>query len=75
MELISRMFTVSIYLAVALIDGALEYLDTLALFTEEDALDDLLDDDDGGGREALGDFTLSNILMLLVSIESEIYLK
>ena len=74
MELISRMFIMSTNLAVALIDGALEYLDTLALFTEDEALDDLLEDD-GGGREALGDLTLSNILMLLVSIESEIYLK
>ena len=66
------------YLAVALMDGALEYLETLVLFTVEDALEDLLDDEDaGGGREALGDLTLSIILMLLtaVSTRSEISVK
>ena len=51
------------YLAVALIEGAREYLEALALVaddTAEDALDTRLDVA-GGGREARGDLTESNI--------------
>ena len=50
-----------LYLAVALIDGAREYLAALAVLdTAEDALDNLLDVA-GGGSEARGDLTESNI--------------
>ena len=52
-----------LYLAVALIDGAREYLEALALVPDdaaEDALDNLLDVA-GGGSEARGDLTESNI--------------
>ena len=51
------------YLAVALMEGALEYLEALALVaddTAEEALETRLDDDDGG-REARGDLTESNM--------------
>lgn len=54
-----------IYLAVALIDGAREYLEALALVADEAAeaaLDNLLDVA-GGGREARGDLTESNIFI------------
>ena len=53
----------SCYLAVALMEGALEYLEALALVaddTAEEALDTRLDEA-GGGREALGDLTESNM--------------
>ena len=51
------------YLAVALMEGALEYLEALALLaddTAEEALDTLLDVA-CGGREARGDLTESNM--------------
>ena len=47
------------YLAVALIDGALEYLDNLAADVARDALDE-----DVGGRDDLGDLTESIIALL-----------
>ena len=47
------------YLAVALIDGALEYLDNLAADVALDALDE-----DVGGRDDLGDLTESIIALL-----------
>ena len=45
----------------ALIEGALEYLDALAA---DLALEDLLDDEEGG-RDALGDLTESNIMKVV----------